>query len=306
MEIPAELQPVVALLPDPVSELRQPLPGPGRPWLVRYGLSAAILRSTDPRRFKGTSYGPDVAHASIEWLHRFLRELAATGFVAPRPVADLRGESIAVSGAVIWELLTFVPGQPMGWTDDEIFEAGRTLARSHQASLATPPRSQRPGSGPLRDSRPALPAARSIQAEVDRGLAATGEPPMVIHGDATQANMVIDDGAYHLVDFALAYQEAALADVGSALWRNARTAPDSLTYDPHRLSHFVRGYASVIPQPRTAGHAIVRFMLARGLQLQHRLERREANDPTILARLLSIHANRDALQEAATRAIAGG
>lgn len=307
MEVPAELQPVLALLPEPATDLRQQLTGPGRPWLVRYGPQQAILRSSDPRRFKRSTFSPDLALASIEWLHDFLRDLAATGTVAPAPAADLGGGSIAVIDGVIWELLTFVPGAPIGWTDAEMIEAGRALARFHEASAAVPGRAQRPGSARMQESRPEHPDAGPVAAYVETALAAAAEPPpLVIHGDATQANMVVDAGTFHLVDFALAYREAPLGDVGSALWRNARSEPDSIGYEPRRVALFVRGYASVRPQPAAAGHAIVTYMLARGLQLQHRLELRGADDPTIPQRLRAIYRLKDALEEAATTAIAAG
>lgn len=305
MEIPAALEHVIALLPGPVTELRQQLPGSGRPWLIRYAGQERVLRSSDPRRFKRSAFSPGVALASIEWLHDFLRDLAATGFVAPAPVRELRGGSTAVIDGVIWELLTFVPGAPIGWSDAELIGAGRALARFHDASAAVPGRAQRPGSAPMRDSRPAHPDAAPVIADVEAALARSPEaPPLVIHGDATQANMVVDGGTFHLVDFALASQEAPLADVGAALWRNARSEPDSVGYAPGRVALFVSGYAAVRPQPAAGGHAIVSYMLARGLQLQHRLELRGADDPTILQRLRAIHRLRDALAEAATAAIA--
>lgn len=303
--MPAALEPVLALLPDPVTDLRQQLPGVGRPWLIRYAGHQRVLRSSDPRRFKRSAFSPEVALASIEWLHEFLRDLAVTGFVAPAPAADLGGGSIAVLDGVIWELLTFVPGAPIGWTDAEMIGAGRALARFHEASAAVPRRAQRPGSAPLRESRPEHPDAGPVAAYVEAALAVSaGPPPLVIHGDATQANMVVDAGTFHLVDFALAYREAPLGDVGSALWRNARSEPDSSGYEPRRVALFVGGYASVRPQPAAAGQAIVTYMLARGLQLQHRLELRGADDPTILQRLHAIHRLKDALDEAATDAIA--
>lgn len=54
----------------------------------------------------------------------------------------------------------------------------------------------------------------------------------MIHGDATQSNVVIDDdGTFRLVDFAIAYEDALLADVASALWRNGRSGPNAVSYD---------------------------------------------------------------------------
>jgi Ser/Thr protein kinase RdoA (MazF antagonist) len=204
---------------------------------------------------------------------------------------------------VISELLSFVPGEPMGWTNGEIYEAGRTLARFHERSTAAPRRPQRPGSLRLDESRPTHPDAQQIRAHFLRELLeidAESAPRGVIHGDATQSNVVIDKkGVFHLVDFALAYEDALLADVGSALWRTGRTSPDAVRYAPARVTRFVRGYADIRPLPTVSGRAIVAYMQGRGLQLQHRLELRHGSDPTVMQRLLSIHAQRDELREAA-------
>src|SRR5688500_7273366 len=95
LDIPNELTAVVALLPRTPGELRQ-LAGPGRPWFVRYGSSQAVLRCNEPTRFRAFHFSPEVAMASIRWLHEFLGDLAIAGFTAPAPVSDLGGESIAV------------------------------------------------------------------------------------------------------------------------------------------------------------------------------------------------------------------
>ncbi len=307
VEIPDELQPVLQLLPAPVSDLRQQLTGAGRPWLVRYAGKQAVLRSNDPARFRSFGFSPELARASIDWLQEFLRDLAIAGFVAPAPVSDLRGESVALIDGVIWELLSFVPGRPMGWSDDEMYQAGRTLASFHECAAATPPRPQRPGSLPLKDCRPSHPQAQHFRAHFARELVAIGDetaPRGVIHGDATQSNVVIGEGGvFHLVDFALAYHDAVLADVGSALWRNGRASPDAVTYDPARVTRFVQGYAALRPQSAISGRAIVAYMQGRGLQLQHRLELRHGSDPTVMQRLLSIHRQQDDLQEAAAAGI---
>jgi len=156
-----------------------------------------------------------------------------------------------------------------------------------------PPGPQRQGPHPLAECRPSHPAARPVQIAFERELEDNGHhlaPRAVIHGDATQSNVVIDDrGTFRLVNFALAYDEALLADVGSALWRNARSSPDALTYDPARAARFV-GYAWVRPIAPVAGRAIVVYMKGRGLQLQRRLELRQGTDETVIQRLLATQA----------------
>jgi Ser/Thr protein kinase RdoA (MazF antagonist) len=306
MDISDELQPVLALLPEAVSQLRQ-LGGSGRPWFVAYGARQVVLRSNDPVRFRALGFSPEIARASIDWLHEFLRDLATAGFVAPEPVPDLQGNSVAVIRGVIWELVSFVPGTAMGWSEVEIYEAGRALARFHECSATTPRRAQRPGSLPLNESRPSHAQAQPVLEHFQRELVevvAESAPRGVIHGDATQSNVVIEDrGAFHLVDFALAYQDVLLADLGSALWRNGRATPDAITYDPIRVRQFVRGYVAIRQQPVASGRAIVAYMQGRGLQLQHRLELRQGSDPTVVQRLVAIHRQRDELQEAAAAAI---
>ena len=65
------------------------------------------------------------------------------------------------------------------------------------------------------------------------------------------------------------------------------------------MTRFVRGYAAIRPLPTVSGRAIVAYMQGRGLQLQHRLELRRGSDPTVMQRLLSIHAQQNELREAA-------
>jgi Ser/Thr protein kinase RdoA (MazF antagonist) len=179
----------------------------------------------------------------------------------------------------------------------------------HQTSLTLPLRLQRPGAQPLIECRPSHPAAREVRVAFERDLREIGHdsgPRGVIHGDATQSNVVIDDrGEHRLVDFAIAYQDALLADVGSALWRNGRAGPDAVTYDPARTATYVRGYATVRPLLPEAGRAIVVYMKGRGLQLQSRLELRRGTDETVIQRLLSIEAQQAELQTAITVALNG-
>lgn len=306
LDTPNELTPVLALLPEAPSELRQ-LAGPGRPWFVRYGSREAVLRCNEPNRFRAFHFSPVLALASIRWLHEFLGDLAIGGFKAPEPVNDLGGQSIAVVEGMIWELLSFVPGRPMGWSDDEIREAGGLLARFHNASLAAPPRSQRPGSFPVELCHPKTAEATELRsrfatelADIDHESARRG----VVHGDATQSNVVVADGrTFHLVDYALAYQEVLLFDVGSALWRNGRSSPDAITFDPRRVADFVAGYAEVRALTPDASHAIVVYMKGRGLQLQHRLELRGGSDDTVMQRLQSIDRLQIELEQAVSEVL---
>ena len=270
------------------------LGGAGRPWWIRYGANEAVLRWNDFARWRAFGFSDDEAIASIDWLHALLEDIASTGFVAPRPVHDLDGRSRAIVDRGIWELLSPVPGHPMGWSDDEILAAGSLLARFHEVSVRLPARPQRPGAQPFVACEPAHRDARAVRAAFEREITAL-EPahaiPGVIHGDATQSNVVVgDDGSFYLVDFALAYEEHLYGDIGSALWRNGRSSPDAVTYDPDRAARFVRGYHLVRPLAPGAASAIVTFMKGRGLQLQHRLELRTGRDDTVMQRLMAIDA----------------
>ncbi|HEV2249153.1 MAG TPA: phosphotransferase [Candidatus Limnocylindria bacterium] len=297
---------MLKLLPQPASETTQ-LGGPGRPWSIHYGADRAILRWNDASRWRAFGFSDDEAIASIEWLHAFLRDLAYTGFVAPRPMDDLGERSIAIAEGGIWELLSRVPGRAMGWSDDEIFEAGALLARFHAAAMSLPNRPQRPGAQPFASCEPAHPDAQAIRtafvhelADLDLRSTTRG----VIHGDATQSNVVrTASGTFHLVDYAIAYADYLLADIGSALWRNARRSPDAISYDAARAARFVGGYDSVRPLGRGASRAIVSFMKGRGLQLLHRLELLHGRDETVIQRLTVINAAQDELAVAIEAAL---
>ncbi|HLZ48827.1 MAG TPA: phosphotransferase, partial [Candidatus Limnocylindria bacterium] len=257
-----ELAAATRLLPAPVSDARQ-LGGARRPWAIDYASTKAVLRWNDAARWRAFGFTDEDAVASTEWLHALLRELAAVGFTAPYPIDDLDGRSFVAVDGGIWELLSHVPGEPMGWSHREMFEAGALLARFHDAAQRLTRRAQRPGAQPFADCAPGHSEARGLRAAFDREFAQL-RPEWtkrgVIHGDATQSNVVVDDhGSYHLVDFALAYVDHVLADTGSALWRNGRASPDSIVYDPARAAGFVRGYASVRPLGPGAGRAIVTF-----------------------------------------------
>ena len=290
---PPELATVLRLLPAPVIETTQ-FGGGGRPRGIRYGATEAVLRWNDFSRSRAFGFSDDEAIASIHWLHTLLEDIATTGFVAPRPVHDLDGRSVAIVDRGIWELLSRVPGRPMSWSDDDMLAAGSLLARFHEVSVRLPARPQRPGAQPFVVCEPAHPKAQAVRVAFEREMTALAPAhgvPGVIHGDATQSNVIVGrDGCFYLVDFALAYEEHLYADIGSALWRNGRSSADAVTYDPKRAARFVRGYHLVRSLAPEAASAIVTFMKGRGLQLQHRLELRTGRDDTVIQRLMAIDA----------------
>lgn len=93
---------------------------------------------------------------------------------------------------------------------------------------------------------------------------------MVIHGDFTAHNVVTSGPPARptgVIDFALAYVEAALADVGFGLWRSGRPHQDAIALDPQRVHDLVSGYTRVHLLPATtAAEAITVYIGARGIQ----------------------------------------
>jgi Ser/Thr protein kinase RdoA (MazF antagonist) len=98
-------------------------------WLVRRGDQLAVLRRLDPVRWPvedGDAYG------EVAWLHEFLAGLARTAFPAPRPL-PLDGErSWTVYRDVVWELMSYLPGEVLGWrAEASLADVGALLARFH-------------------------------------------------------------------------------------------------------------------------------------------------------------------------------
>lgn len=298
ISVPKSLRRVLDLLPGPVRQVRG-LRGDAGPWLIGYGSQDAVLRWGDPAQRARLGFTPALAFESMAWLHQFLDDLAATSDVAPAPVRDLGGRSFAVVDDAIWELLTFVPGKQMAW-EDSLYQAGRALARFHVASTGLPARSQRPGALSFDACRPAHPSApvAEIQRELEE-IGYSSAERCVIHGDATFGNVVIgEDGNWRLIDFAIAFQDASVADIACALWRTGRTADTATSYETARVAEFVRGYASVRPLGPDDARKIVVYLKARGLQLQHRSELRGRTDETVIQRLLALRVQQDHLERA--------
>lgn len=304
ISVPDALRRVLDLLPAPVHEVRG-LRGPAGPWLIRYGSEEAVLRWSDPAQHARLGFTPALALESMTWLHEFLGDLAATGHVAPGPVNDLGGHSLAVVDGAIWELLTYVRGRQMAW-EDGVYEAGRALAQFHVASMGLPPRPQRPGALPFDACRPLHPSAPVAEVQRELGeIGYSGAERCVIHGDATFGNVVIaQDGTWRLIDFAIAFHDVPLADIACALWRTGRTADAATSYDPARAAEFVRGYASLRPLRPDDARAIVVYVKARGLQLQHRSELRGwRTDETVIQRLLALRAQQGEIESAIRTAL---
>jgi Ser/Thr protein kinase RdoA (MazF antagonist) len=249
----------------------EPLDPRGQPWLLLTDDGRAVLR-------RSTATLDHVA-----WLHRFLARLAPSGFPAPGPLPLLDGASLAVVAGATWEALSFLPGRALGWDPTvPVASAGALLARFHQLALALSPADQRPQALPLERCRPACeePFADRFQQE----LAAIGHATAtrcVVHGDATAANMLVDEHApavSALIDFALAHLGTPESDISFALWVTGRPERSAVSLDADRVRAFVAGYHRVRPLTDWAVQAIPLYLVGRGLQLLVRLERAGMRD----------------------------
>jgi len=208
----------------------------------------------------------------------------------------------------IWEMLSFLPGRRLGWDHRvDLGSAGALLARFHQASLAISPPEQRPGALPMEECCPASEAA--LADRFQRDLIDIGHQSAVrcvVHGDATQANMLVVDrgrAPTALIDFALAHVGPPESDISFALWVAGRTEQPATTLDTSRVREFVAGYHRVRPLGAWAVRAIPLYLVGRGLQMHVRLERAGARDEIQARRLHWLDENRRALEEMVASAL---
>jgi Ser/Thr protein kinase RdoA (MazF antagonist) len=196
--------------------------------------------------------------------------------------------SWTVTGAGVWEVVSFVPGHVVGWASRVPMEAvGALLARYHAAACQVPVTGQRPVALPLAQV-PAVLAltgprtagddeqmrlVRRLAGELAADLDRIGDGRLlrlVIHGDFTNHNVTAGGQPSRpcgVIDFALAHVESPLADIGYGLWRSGRPYQQATWLDVPRVQRFVRGYASVRPLSGDDAAAVEVFVRGRGLQI---------------------------------------
>jgi Ser/Thr protein kinase RdoA (MazF antagonist) len=180
-----------------------------------------------------------------------------------------------VADGALWEIVSFLPGQVVGWADEPpMTEIGALLARYHATARQIKAPGQRLSALPLAEVAkvllsPQLQAVgvvpqrasviRRLAGQLARDLDGTAHlasEPLVIHGDFTNHNVVADGippRATGVIDFALAHAETPLADIGYGLWRSGRPHQDANHLDLSRVQSFFRGYASIArPSPDQA------------------------------------------------------
>jgi Ser/Thr protein kinase RdoA (MazF antagonist) len=297
-------------------------PREGRAWLVDWRGTRAVLRHAPVPAPGGTAA---TSAADMAWLHAFLARLAELGFCSPRPLPCFRGRSWTMTGGLLWEIVSYLPGQAVGWaTQPPMEEIGALLGRYHATVRRMGTVAQRPGALPLADVPPIL-LSRQLDAVQPRAnLAAdirrqaewlahdleqvghlTGER-VVIHGDFTNHNVIADGTpprAAGVIDFALAHAETPLADIGYGLWRSGRPCQEADRLDLTRIARFLRGYAEVVPVSADEARVIPVYLRGRGLQMIAKRIRAGRAETGMLPQVQWLSANASAVGDALAAAI---
>ncbi|HEX2382981.1 MAG TPA: phosphotransferase [Acidimicrobiales bacterium] len=267
------------------------------------------------RRHVAIRIAPAAFAAHVAWVHDFLTLLRSDRVATPQPVPLLHGSSVAVAADAVWEIVSYVAGQPVGWSrQPAMVTLGAFLGDFHHASTQVAI-AGRVGNtvevAALADASTWIDldvggsageiihhAIDDVRAGLDRidHLAAERS---VIHGDFTNHN-VLAVGApavpTGVIDFSNAYSDATLADVGFALWRSGRPSQRALCFDPRRIAAYVSGYHSVRPLQDEDAETVIVYLQARGLQIAAKqTSRGETVDEPLIARLAWLHDNLDDL-----------
>ncbi len=260
-------------------------------WRVEMGGGDVVLRRNDP-----ASHPPSESTVTndIGWVHRFLSSRDGGGLGLPRPVPLFDGASVVIADGAVWEALTFVPGRVVGWDlSPTMYEVGRLLARFHEVVAETGALGQRQPCIPVdtltdqqwsrvelssTDRRTVMGSLASLTEDLE-DVDHAGSRRTVIHGDITNHNILatgLPPKASGVIDFANAYCEATLADIGFALWRSGRPSQSAESFDHERIASFLAGYHSRRPLDQTDVRAVTAYLRARGLQIMAKRARRTA------------------------------
>jgi Ser/Thr protein kinase RdoA (MazF antagonist) len=292
-----------------------PQPRDGRAWLVEWRQEPGLLRQT----VLADSAAAERTASDIAWLHGFLGRLASTGFPAPRPLPAFGGRSWTTNAGSLWQLVTFLPGDVVGWSPaPSMADIGALLGRYHVAVAALEPTGQRPSAVRLADvpaillsglleaagvSPERAASIRRLAAELAADLAEAGSAspgPLVIHGDFTCHNVVATGAppvAAGVIDFELAHVESPVADIGYGLWRSGRPHQEADCLDAARLEQFLRGYASVRAVSADQARLIPLYLRGRGLQMIAKRVRAGRPETGMLAQVAWLSAHKDAVAE---------
>jgi Ser/Thr protein kinase RdoA (MazF antagonist) len=311
-------QPPAPLLADADLVVLAALPGPreGRAWLVEWRHEQGLLRQTLLAADVGTV---ERTSDDVAWLHGFLGSLAPTGFPAPRPLPAFGDRSWTIQAGSLWQLVTYLPGQVVGWSPaPSMADIGILMGRYHVAVSELGPAAQRPAALPLIDVPAVLLSGRVEAAGVSedeatrmRNLAAelaadlaeaglAGPGPVVIHGDFTCHNVVAagaPPAAAGVIDFELAHVDSPLADIGYGLWRSGRPHQHADCLDAARVAQFVRGYASVRAVTADQARLVPVYVRGRGLQMIAKRVRAGRPETGMLAQVAWVSAHSDAVAE---------
>lgn len=298
-------------------------PREGRAWLVGWQQMLGVLRGTRSPADPATM---SLRTDDVTWFHHFLDRLAETGFPAPRPLPAFDGRSWTVADGVLWELVSYLPGQVVGWADQPpMDEIGALLARYHATIRRIETGSQRPGALPLAEvpavlRSPQLQAARvgPDQAAIICGLAENlacdldqasrlASPRVVIHGDFTNHNILSAGSPPKLagvIDFAGAHAEIPLADIAYGLWRSGRPYQEAAHLDLSRVRQFLRGYADIASISADEAQLLPVYLRGRGLQMIAKRIRGGRDEIGMLPQVHWLNANSGPIAEECVGAVA--
>jgi Ser/Thr protein kinase RdoA (MazF antagonist) len=131
----------------------------------------------------------------------------------------------------------------------------------------------------------------------------------VIHGDFTTHNVVATGKppmATGVIDFALAYVETPLADIGFGLWRSGRPYQRARDLDLRKVRDFVGGYCRRRPLAPEAAQAVAVYLRGRGIQqaVKGHLRRRPLGR-RLVERVRWLAAHQPAVEQCLREAIEG-